>query len=196
MKLRLISILIAFSQVTAFADEATKAFDASIDHYTKLRVSVYGSTEYSPAWGNEDERNAAIKLHEEEKLVEFIEASDAWLKKMPIDIQMHYVRSFALLRLGRHSEYARSFAIYTGLIASVMSKGDGRTPETAFPVISTKEEYAVLNELRLDFVEQSLEQGRDKMKCKDVDGNEVFVYFDVSAILKKYRETLKPDKAE
>lgn len=182
---------IGFFSIPATGQEAESpsVFDESIQLYTDLRWEVFSRADYHPGWSNAEERDAAFALHSEEKWDEFLAASDEWLEQMPIDIQMHYVRSFVFLRLGRNAEFAKSFAIYTGLIASVMSEGDGKTPETAFPVTSTKEEYAVINEFRLQHIEQALvDPGVDRMTCKDEDGNEVILYFDVRKILGKYDE--------
>ena len=55
-------------------------------------------------------------------------------------------------------------------------------------VISTSEEYSVLNELRLEFKSQALVGNCDLMTCVDQEGNEISIYFEVSRLFMKMRE--------
>ncbi|HMO82210.1 MAG TPA: DUF4919 domain-containing protein [Pyrinomonadaceae bacterium] len=61
--------------------------------------------------------------------------------------------------------------------------GDGRSPETAYYVLSIPEEYRVMRELGLTVTVQSLlrvkGQAFDVLSGKDAKGNEVSVYFNI-----------------
>jgi hypothetical protein len=76
------------------------------------------------------------------------------------------------------------------LIDSIRSSGDGKSPATAWVVISVDEEYAVLRALGFKPSGQSLlrQNGHsyDVMKTKSDDGTEQTFYFNVDIPFKHY----------
>ncbi len=85
-------------------------------------------------------------------------------------------------RAGWHLRFAR------GLIGSLLSSGDGRTLETAFRVITVREEYELLRALSLQGLGQQLVTEADRfydvLRVRDVNGVEGEIFFDVTPILK------------
>jgi hypothetical protein len=83
-----------------------------------------------------------------------------------------------------------------GLVDSILSSGDGKTPETAYHVISVDEEYAVLNTLGFKVVKQSLMESKghsyDKMEVLHMKSKEPgMIYFNVDMPLGKLKGKTK-----
>ena len=75
-------------------------------------------------------------------------------------------------------------SIQFGLLKSIVQNGDGKSCETAWPVIQIEEEYFILDMLEAELIEQSFETTNglcDKMVVK-VEGQTETYYFDVKRI--------------
>jgi hypothetical protein len=104
--------------------------------------------------------------------------TDPWLARCPVDIDFQTLRAIALGELGRTGESQQQLRWRDGLVDSVMRSGDGRTPATAWKVISVGEEYAILRVFGMKHLRQSLtEDRRDKMEV-ELDGKPLTLYFD------------------
>ena len=68
----------------------------------------------------------------------------------------HVAASLAYKGLGDTAKSDFHKTVYLGLVNSIISSGDGKTPETAYVVISTHEEYITLRALGLSPRGQSL----------------------------------------
>lgn len=111
-----------------------------------------------------------------------IATSAPWLDSCPIDMDVHFVRAVALKEVGRTEESELHVAWYKGLVGSVLSSGDGRSPQSAWVVISVQEEYAILRGLRARAVSQELVEGRiDKLDIERSNGQRATIYFDPKA---------------
>jgi len=79
-------------------------------------------------------------------------------------------------------------AMADGLVKSITDSGDGRTPETAFKVITISEEYMTMFYLGLEVRGQALVDAGgvsyDLLMAVDEGGNEHQVYFDISSFHK------------
>lgn len=118
--------------------------------------------------------------------------STPWLEACPVDIDFHIFRGHALVGLGRLPDAKPHFAWRKGLVQSVLSSGDGNTPETAWRVISVGEEYAILRVLGLRLERQSLHEGRiDRMDVVDQDGQPRTVYFDPAPHFERLERMLR-----
>ena len=164
------------------------------DEFTKLRTAFAASDGFHPMWGVDDGRDAimeAVKAKDDAKIVEL---SKPWLEKVPVDADVHYARAQALKRLGDWAGASYHWHCFYGLIHSIASSGDGKTPKTAFKVISVAEEYYLLDEIRAEIIEQTLVDSCDKMRVKLRDGTEVTMYFDVSIPSAFTARLFKPQK--
>jgi len=85
------------------------------------------------------------RLIQQEKWEELSAVASAKVTACPVDIQSHAYLSGALQKLGRESEAQVHSKWGRGLVESILRSGDGKSPETAFEVISVAEEYAVLS---------------------------------------------------
>jgi hypothetical protein len=112
-----------------------------------------------------------------------------WVKACPVDIIAHYLTAGALTELGRQAEAEEHIRWYRGLVESVLASGDGRTPETAFVVISVPEEYAVLRALDLRPVKQALQGGIDVFTVESGGGTGI-IYFNPGAHFRRKARSL------
>jgi len=74
--------------------------------------------------------------------------------------------------------------IQFGLLKSIVNNGDGKSCETAWPVIQISEEYYILEMLDAKLLKQSIDNNGgicDKMEV-DINGDKVTYYFEISKI--------------
>jgi hypothetical protein len=110
-----------------------------------------------------------------------LEPAGKILAKNYVDLNAHFVSYVANRELGRTERATFHKFMFDGLMKSITGHGDGKTPETAFVVISTDEEYVLFNFLGLRPAGQSLvnQDGHsyDRMAANDPKTNESLVYF-------------------
>jgi hypothetical protein len=85
---------------------------------------------------------------------------------------------------------AKYKTIQFGLLNSIVKKGDGKTCETAWPVIQIEEEYFILEMVDAKLQRQSIDNDGglcDKMEVK-VDGNKKTYYFETSKVFEGYKK--------
>lgn len=127
-----------------------------------------------------------------------IKQGDAILDKNYVYIDAHMMLDICHRRLGEtgRADHHRSAA--RGLIQAIARSGDGKTPETAFVVISVGEEYTVLMTRGLKKVQQALinKDGHsyDLMTVQSQSGGTEQVYFNVDRVLRWSAEKLAPKK--
>ena len=114
-----------------------------------------------------------------------------------MDLDGQFLRAIALKETGRQEESDLHLAWYKGLAESVLSSGDGRTPQSAWVVISVYEEYAVLRGLRVKPVSQQLLDGNiDAVEVERRDGQRLTLYFDPKAHFRRLaRQQQKANEA-
>ena len=81
------------------------------------------------------------------KVQEAIDAADKILDRAYVNIEAHGLESMAYRSLGNTAKADFHKEIFQGLVNSIVVGKDGKTPETAFVVISTQEEYVVMRAL-------------------------------------------------
>jgi hypothetical protein len=112
-----------------------------------------------------------------------------WLKACPVDIDAHFISAVALEELGRPAESREHQRWFRGLVESVLASGDGRTPATAYVVISVFEEYSVLRALRLRHRSQVLlKEQIDALAVEREDGSRTTVYFNPAAHFRRLKK--------
>lgn len=99
-------------------------------------------------------------------------------------IVIHALRSDCFDQLGDAANASRELAIGRGLAASLLSSGDGKSPSSAYVVVTLNEEGFVLRELGVRQEQQSLvnDSGHeyDLISGTDKGGNKTSIYFEVS----------------
>lgn len=106
------------------------------------------------------------------------------------DMKAHKILRQTYKIIGDTANASKYKTIQFGLMNSILQKGDGRSCETAWPVIQVEEEYFILEMVGAKLKEQTLvEDGGicDKMDFK-VDGKNKTYYFEVSKIFEGYKK--------
>ncbi len=209
--LRLLIILIIFiftGNVFASEDEQPKkisdyqtllkrvmSFDRTVD-YRALRLSYAETSDYNP-YGDDkakkDEMFEALRNKDYEKAVL---AAQAILEKKFVDIEAHFVSSIAFREMKNSERYNFHHFVTRGLVDSILDSGDGKTPETAFIVIETGEEYTLLGMIGFEVVRQSLIKSDghsyDKMEVKHrKTGEPAILFFNVDIPFRWLNKQLK-----
>ncbi len=166
-----------------------KAGKTDID-YGRLRLSYMDSPEYKQALDTSDAAKAMLEALNAKDYPTALTQAETVLKSNYVNIEAHFVAFVANHELGATDKAEFYRAVFRGLIASIRSSGDGKSPATAWVVISVDEEYAVLRVLGLRPSGQSLmnQNGHsyDVMKAKSDDGAEQTFYFNVDIPFKHY----------
>jgi len=106
------------------------------------------------------------------------------------DMMAHKILRQTYKIIGDTANAAKYKTIQFGLMNSILQKGDGKSCETAWPVIKVEEEYFILEMVGAKLKEQTLVQDGgicDKMDFK-VDGKNKTFYFEVSKIFEGYKK--------
>ena len=182
---------IGFAQAPAKKDDAPQAsFVALVERARKsdptldfkdLRFAYTETKDYSPYGGDRDSRQkmfAALNAKEFDKTIAFAEKI---LATNFVEVNANFAAFVANRDLGNADKAAFYKFMVQGLFKSIQGSVDGKTPETAFVVISTDEEYALFNFLGLRVASQALvnKSGHtyDQMTAINPKTNETVVYF-------------------
>ena len=153
----------------------------SPEDFTKLRMEFAQQPGFNPLWKIEPARMAIIEVYQGKDYQKAFDLAGSWLLQYPVDADIHFVRSGSANYLGDIVSATRHLYFAYGLLASIAESGDGKTPETAFKVISVSEEYSLLNDFGAKPIRQSLIEGPcDKMECQLPDGSPITYYFNVA----------------
>lgn len=124
------------------------------------------------------------------KYAEIIDITKKMLSVDYTDIEAHKILQQTYKILGDTPNSKKYHDIEFGLLNSIIRKGDGKTCQTAWPVIQINEEYFILQMLGAKLQKQSTERSGgvcDKMEVQTDQGNKVY-YFEISKIFKGYNE--------
>lgn len=175
--------------------DRVKSGDQSVD-FARLRISYIDSPEFKNA---KDTSEESTKMNEAFKARDFkqvIKNAEVVLESNHTDLDAHYYAFMACRELGdvKQAEFHRT--VFKGLVDSILHSGDGKTPATAYIVVSVHEEYVVLSMLGLQPQGQALLQEKghsyDVMKAKDKkSGEPVTLYFNADIPFKSYEVKMK-----
>jgi hypothetical protein len=169
--------------------KSLKAGKTDID-YGRLRLSYMDSPEYKQALDTTDAAKAMLEALNAKDYARALTQAETVLKSNYVNIEAHFVAFVANHESGATDKAEFHRAVFRGLIDSIRSSGDGKSPATAWVVISVDEEYSVLRVLGLKPSGQSLmnQNGHsyDVMKAKSDDGTEQTFYFNVDIPFKHY----------
>ncbi|MCX5735943.1 MAG: DUF4919 domain-containing protein [candidate division NC10 bacterium] len=126
-----------------------------------------------------------------------LERAQTLLALCYVDIDAHVVASIVYRQHGDLDRANDHQWIANGLARSILDSGDGKSPETAFEVISVDEEYALFRVLGLRPTGQALmsQAGHsyDVMRMLNPRTQEAFTWhFNVDASLREIGEALRP----
>ena len=162
----------------ALLAQAKKA-EGAVD-YKSLRFAFFETANYNPLVGMIVQRNL-WGLVNQGNFAEAAKQAEAVLEKNYVDANAHMVAYVAHREL-KDEEKAKLHRRWAdGLLESIRSGGDGKSPDTAWHVISISEEYAVLRSMNLRPAGQSLINANghayDAMKTVDPQSNTEVTYF-------------------
>ena len=184
-------LAIASIVANAFAAEPKSTEPAkSAAYFTEMRMQFAKRPDYDGgSWLVDPEREELLKHYDDADPTEFITNSEKWLKKCPVDAKVHLMRSDVLLKAGDFTGHFYHRLVYYGLVTSIVTSGDGKTPKTAYKVVSVSEEYTVLNHIGANLKKQSLVETWDQMDV-ELRGKDETIYFDASVVLEGERKSM------
>lgn len=203
MKAASIAALIVLTLVSISHAEEPKAQAApapkvpafpSVDEVTALRMAYAARPDFDGFWNLDPEREAVMAAIKNKDFPKATSLAKTWLEKFPVDAEVHYLRGHFLKKAGDIAGSMYHFHCFYGLMRSITSSGDGKTAKTAWKVISVSEEYALLNEIDAELIDQSLVDSCDKMHVRLSNGTETDLYFDVSISLAATARQFDPGK--
>jgi uncharacterized protein DUF4919 len=164
--------------------------DLSID-FQRLRFSYMESPERHKAKDTSDEEKTMWQALNKKDFKTAVNKADVVLANEFVNLDAHFVefRAYEGLQDAAKSDFHKS--VFSGLLKSITASGDGKSPETAYVVISTREEYVVLGVLGLQPGKQSvMHQGGhsyDLMEATNPQTKEVAkLFFNVDIPFKHY----------
>jgi hypothetical protein len=167
-----------------------KAGNTNVD-YARLRLSYMDSPERKEAKDTSDSEKAMMNAMNAKDFAKAIEQADIVLANEYVNLDAHLIEAVANRELGALEKADFHRAVFGGLVDSILKSGDGKSPKTAWVVISVHEEYVVLQVLGFTLSQQSLlhQDGHsyDEMKVKnEQDASEQTFYFNVDIPFKSY----------
>ena len=161
--------------------EKVKKGDRTVN-FTELRFAFFESSYYNPyapmltyrpLWGAVAQKNYA----------EAIKIAQSVFEKNFIEVNANMVAHIAYRETGDTERAAFHRFMADGMLASIKSTKDGKTPETAFEVISVSEEYGLMRSMALRPIRQSLIQDKghflDALVVLDNANQESTVFFNI-----------------
>ena len=181
-------------KVPQFEDEYSKTVsvlengETDID-YKKFRESFLKSPQFKIA----KEKRSKINELEKEIYKEMSNSNYEEIKKLTkeiLSIDYTNMNAHKILRqtykILEDSTNAHKYkTIQFGLLKSIVNNGDGKTCETAWPVIQVSEEYFILDMLDSELIEQNVDNNGgicDKMKVVNSEGEKSTYYFEISKV--------------
>ena len=164
------------------------SFDRTVD-FKALRLSYAETADYNPYGDDKAKKSEMFEALRNKEYEKAAAAAQAILEKKFVDIEAHFVSSIAFSEMKNVERYNFHHFVTSGLVDSILDSGDGKTPETAFIVIETGEEYALLGMTGFEVIRQSLIKSNghsyDKMEIKYRKTGETGVFF----LMWTYRST-------
>lgn len=172
------------------------SWDSSPD-FKALRETYGLRSDFSKLCEKEYPVKKITSAYDEENFKEGVDLGVAWLSHCPVDSRIHTLVGYGFHKLGdeKSAEIHVRWAI--GLVQSILSSGDGKTPKTPFVTISIPEEYAVLNRLELQPKNQALLMGPpmlDAITAVDAGGSEKTIYFNPALHFVRLEAMISPKK--
>lgn len=164
-------------------------------NYTEFRLSFLNSEQFKIAGEKTTElSNLRKRMHELMRQSKHAEVAEICRKMLGIDytdMEAHKILRQASKLLGDNANAQKHHDIEFGLLNSIVKKGDGKTCQTAWPVIQVTEEYFILDvTLGARVVRQSIDNKGglcDKMEVETDQGKQTY-YFDINKVFQGYNK--------
>ena len=102
------------------------------------------------------------------------------LKQNPVNLKALSETAICALSLGNADVAVKYMFAVTSLIKAILNSGDGKSPYTAFVVISIADEYELLSAMGLRSAHQALSGQTDVISIENPKNGQNKVYFNVS----------------
>ena len=132
-----------------------KAGNTSID-YTRLRLSYMDSPERKAAKDTSNSEKAMFEALNKKDYPAALKQAEVVLESEYVNMDAHFVAYIANREMGAMDKAEFHRTVFRGLINSIRNSGDGKSPETAWVVITVHEEYVILRVLGFRPSQQSL----------------------------------------
>jgi hypothetical protein len=135
-------------------------------------------------------RKTIHELMNKSKYAEIIGVAKKMLSIDYTDIEAHKVLQQSYKALGDAPNRNKYHDIEFGLLNSIVKKGDGKTCQTAWPVIQITEEYFILEMIGAKLLQQGIDNTGgvcDRMEVQTDEGKKVY-YFEISKVFKGYNK--------
>lgn len=170
--------------------ERLRSSDTSID-FTRLRTCYMESPEFESSKGQKLDqlKKAAFAALSSKDFRTAVQAAGTALEASYVDLDAHFVKYIAHRELKELEPSKFHKMVFTRLLKSITDSGNGRSPATAYHVISIGEEYALMRVFHMALIRQRLmhESGHayDEMTVKDMkSGAMATLYFNVDIPLR------------
>ena len=163
-------------------------------NYTEFRHSFLDSEQFKIAGEQSTEldnlRKSMHALMKESKSAKILDVASKMLSIDYTDMEAHKIIRQTYKILGDTANEKKHHDIEFGLLNSIVKKGDGKTCQTAWPVIQITEEYFILQMMGARLLKQSLDNSGglcDKMEVRTDEGTRTY-YFDVNQVFRGYNK--------
>jgi hypothetical protein len=163
--------------------------------YRQFRHSFLESEQFKVASTQNQElnklRGIMHELMKQSKYVEIIDVTKTILSFDYTDMEAHKILQQTYKILGDATNQKKYYDIEFGLLKSIVKSGDGKTCQTAWPVIQPREEYFILSMIgATKFLRQSIDKNGglcDKIEVQTNEGPKVY-YFEISKIFQAHNK--------
>lgn len=162
-------------------------------NYREFRESFLESEQFKVAAETKPDieslRKTMRELMKKTKYSEIVEVAKKMLSIDYTDMEAHKILQQTYKILGDAPNQKKYHDIEFGLLNSIVKNGDGKTCQTAWPVIQVSEEYFILDMLGARLLKQSIDSSGpcDRMEVQADEGRKVY-YFEVSRVFKGYNK--------
>lgn len=155
--------------------------------FTALRLAYARTPHYDPYRSGAPDSELIDLIHAEDWSAAAVRC-EGLLAEDYLHAPLHLTLSYIYQQLDDEARAAWHLQFARGLIGSLLTSGDGRSAETAFRVITVREEYEMLRALSLESLNQRLivHEGRyyDVLTVRDANGAEGEIFFEVTDIIR------------
>ncbi len=162
-------------------------------NYRDFRESFLESEQFKVAGDKKPDLDSLRKtMHElmtKAKYAEIVAVAKKMLGIDYTDMETHKILQQTYKFLGDAPNQKKYHDIEFGLLNSIVRNGDGKTCQTAWPVIQVKEEYFILDMLGAKLLTQTVDPHVrcDRMEVQTDDGKKIY-YFEISKVIKGYNK--------
>jgi hypothetical protein len=163
-------------------------------NYREFRESFLESEQFKVAANQKPDLDTLRKtmrgLMKKSKYAEIVGIAKKMLSIDYTDMEAHKILQQTYKILGDTPNQKKYHDIEFGLLKSIVKNGDGKSCQTAWPVIQVTEEYFVLDMLGAKLLQQGIDTNDgscDRMEVQTDEGKKVY-YFDISRVFQGYNK--------